>query len=134
MVPTLTLLQESHKLWGGRFKDLTNTALEKLNSSINLDKRMYSEDIEGSKAYSKILNRCNLLSTREADLICDGLEKIKLEWMKNEFILRDGDEDIHTANERRLKVIDAHYKRLNGVYPTYSEDAVITGKLLVNCD
>ncbi|KRT84166.1 hypothetical protein AMK59_1364 [Oryctes borbonicus] len=93
----------TQKLWGGRFTNSTDHLLEKLNSSIHLDKRLYNEDIEGSKAYSRILVSSKLLSQEESDLICERLDKIKAEWMKNEFVIKDGDEDIHTANERRLK-------------------------------
>ncbi|RZC35125.1 argininosuccinate lyase, partial [Asbolus verrucosus] len=96
---------ECNKLWGGRFSEATDTSLEKLNSSINFDKRMYAEDIEGSKAYAEALKKIKLLNDEETGLICDGLDKIKIEWDKNMFVTKDGDEDIHTANERRLKEI-----------------------------
>lgn len=65
---------------------------------------MYSEDIEGSKAYARSLRLSKLLSEEECDLICAGLDKIKSEWSQNHFVIQAGDEDIHTANERRLGV------------------------------
>ncbi|GJQ71237.1 hypothetical protein Trydic_g10979 [Trypoxylus dichotomus] len=91
------------KLWGGRFTNTTDCLLEKLNSSIDLDRRLYNEDIEGSKAYSRVLVSSKLLSQEESNLICEGLDQIKIEWTRNEFVIKEGDEDIHTANERRLK-------------------------------
>lgn len=94
---------ESHKLWGGRFKGMVDPKLEKVNQSLNFDKRMYAEDIDGSKAYAKALQKVHLLTETEVESICDGLDRIKIEWSKNEFTIKSGDEDIHTANERRLK-------------------------------
>ncbi|KAF7272088.1 argininosuccinate lyase isoform X2 [Rhynchophorus ferrugineus] len=97
------MAQENHKLWGGRFTCKTNSKLEKLNCSLNLDRRMYAEDIEGSKAYAQSLKDINLLTETEADSICAGLDEIKLEWDNDEFVIKAGEEDIHTVNERRLK-------------------------------
>lgn len=64
---------------------------------------MYSEDIQGSQAYAQALLKIDLLTEKEANSICQGLEKVKIEWDNKEFLIKDGDEDIHTANERRLK-------------------------------
>ncbi|CAH1122484.1 unnamed protein product [Ceutorhynchus assimilis] len=94
---------ESHKLWGGRFTRTTDPKLEKLNCSLNLDRRMYAEDIEGSQAYARGLSKIGLLTEMENDQICSGLDEIKIEWDHNEFIVKSGEEDIHTTNERRLK-------------------------------
>lgn len=65
---------------------------------------MYAEDILGSQAYARSLRQADLLSGEEADHICHGLEKVREEWEQGNFDIKDGDEDIHTANERRLKV------------------------------
>jgi argininosuccinate lyase len=105
--------QENNKLWGGRFTESTDANLEKLNSSINFDKRMFAEDIEGSKAYASALEKINLLSEQETSLICDGLDKVKIEWEKNVFETKHGDEDIHTANERRLQVSSQKRRRFD---------------------
>ncbi|EFA11668.2 argininosuccinate lyase [Tribolium castaneum] len=96
---------EHKKLWGGRFSASTDSNLEKLNSSITFDKRMYAEDIEGSKAYAEALKKINLLTEHETTQICKGLDRVKIEWDQNLFETKEGDEDIHTANERRLKEI-----------------------------
>lgn len=66
---------------------------------------MYAEDVDGSKAYAKALQDINLLTQDETEQICMGLDQIKMEWNSNTFEIKKGDEDIHTANERRLKVI-----------------------------
>lgn len=65
---------------------------------------MYSEDIDGSKAYAKSLQHIKLLTQEECEEIWRGLETIRLEWDANSFVIKN-DEDIHSANERRLKVL-----------------------------
>lgn len=75
-----------------------------MNSSIQIDKRMFAEDIEGSVAYASALKTIGLLTDDECEQIHDGLQKVKQEWQEGEFVIQNGDEDIHTANERRLKV------------------------------
>lgn len=76
--------------------------MEKFNNSFHFDKIMWKEDILGSIAYAKALEGCGILVSEEVKEICDGLELVKLEWENGEFVIRDSDEDIHTANERRL--------------------------------
>eukprot|EP01041_Mallomonas_annulata_P004518 gene4518-8974_t len=90
------------KLWGGRFTGKTDPVMEKFNNSIGYDKIMWKEDITGSIAYAQALGRCGILSSEEVSEICDGLIKVRAEWETGVFVLVDGDEDIHTANERRL--------------------------------
>ncbi|XP_048257049.1 argininosuccinate lyase-like [Haliotis rufescens] len=94
---------EGSKLWGGRFTGATDPIMEKFNASISYDKRMWKADIEGSQAYVKALEKVGIVTAAERDSILGGLEKVKEEWQKDEFELKPGDEDIHTANERRLK-------------------------------
>lgn len=90
------------KLWGGRFTNEADPQFHDLNASIGIDKRLYAEDIQGSVAYAKALGRANLLSQEETIAITQGLEKVKAEWETGQFALNANDEDIHSANERRL--------------------------------
>ncbi|CAL7935424.1 unnamed protein product [Xylocopa violacea] len=73
-----------------------------LNASIGVDKRMYAEDIEGSIAYARAIRAASLLSAEELQVIVNGLEKVKAEWEKGQFAIHAEDEDVHSANERRL--------------------------------
>lgn len=57
---------------------------------------------QGSKAYARALEKVGLLTSDEAQTIVDGLEAVGQEWEKDAFEIKTGDEDIHTANERRL--------------------------------
>ncbi|XP_007553683.1 argininosuccinate lyase [Poecilia formosa] len=94
---------EGSKLWGGRFVGDTDPIMEKFNESITYDQRMWDADIRGSKAYVKALEKANLVSTEEMEQILQGMDQISEEWSKGAFLIKPGDEDIHTANERRLK-------------------------------
>ncbi|XP_014664013.1 PREDICTED: argininosuccinate lyase-like isoform X2 [Priapulus caudatus] len=91
------------KLWGGRFTGATDPIMEKFNASIGYDQRMAQADIEGSKAYVKAIQRAGLVTAEERDAIVAGLTAVAAEWEAGSFLLKPGDEDIHTANERRLK-------------------------------
>uniref|UniRef100_A0A8C2J9H7 Argininosuccinate lyase n=1 Tax=Cyprinus carpio TaxID=7962 RepID=A0A8C2J9H7_CYPCA len=59
--------------------------------------------VMGSKAYVKALQKAGLVTQNEMEQILTGLDKVFDEWSKGEFKIKPGDEDIHTANERRLK-------------------------------
>lgn len=92
----------STKLWGGRFTGANDPLMEAFNASISFDKRMWRADITGSQAYARALARSGILSSDEAETLITGLERVAGEWAAGTFELRPGDEDIHTANERRL--------------------------------
>ncbi|XP_036380769.1 argininosuccinate lyase [Megalops cyprinoides] len=94
---------EGNKLWGGRFVGDTDPIMEKFNASIAYDQRMWDSDIRGSRAYVKALEKAKLVSAEELDDILRGLDKVSEEWSKGVFEIKAGDEDIHTANERRLR-------------------------------
>ncbi|XP_061596827.1 argininosuccinate lyase [Cololabis saira] len=93
---------EGNKLWGGRFVGDTDPIMERFNASITYDQRMWDADIRGSRAYVKALGKALLVSTEEMESILQGMNQISEEWSKGVFVIKAGDEDIHTANERRL--------------------------------
>jgi len=90
------------KLWGGRFTGKTDPLMEQFNASIVFDRQLWRVDLRGSQAYARALERAGLLLPSEAECIVDGLERVAGEWERGEFVIVEGDEDIHTANERRL--------------------------------
>ncbi|EGD80410.1 plastid argininosuccinate lyase [Salpingoeca rosetta] len=96
---------EGGRLWGGRFTGATDPLMEAFNASIGLDKRMYAQDIQGSVAYARALAKAGLITAEEERSIVKGLQAVLEEWRAGKFVIADGDEDIHTANERRLKEI-----------------------------
>ena len=92
------------KLWSGRFKEDTASLLDKFNSSLSSDKRLYKEDIACSVAHAKMLSHAKIISKEESDEIVRGLSKIleEIELEKEEWFLKNKSEDIHTAIENRL--------------------------------
>lgn len=90
------------KLWGGRFRGETDPRMEKFNASLRYDKRMWKEDLDGSVAYAEALVVAGLLTKDEGDRLKGGLKSVGEEWVAGTFEVHEGDEDIHTANERRL--------------------------------
>jgi len=90
------------KLWGGRFTGKTDPIMERFNDSLHVDRVMWAADIEGSICYSKALEKAKVITSEEAQLIRSGLVKVRAEWEAGTFEVKPGDEDIHTANERRL--------------------------------
>ncbi|KAI8054542.1 argininosuccinate lyase [Syncephalis plumigaleata] len=90
------------KLWGGRFSGETDPLMERFNASIGFDKRMYAQDLTGSRAYAAALHARGLLTEEELQQLQNGLDAVRAEWDNGTFTIVSGDEDIHTANERRL--------------------------------
>ena len=90
------------KLWGGRFDQPTDSLMDQFNKSIGFDARLWKVDILASQAYARAICEAGVLSEEERDLIVEGLEKVAEEWQSGAFSLQPGDEDIHTAVERRL--------------------------------
>ena len=89
-------------LWSGRFKQpLADIAL-KFSSSIDLDRRLYEEDIAGSIAHVEMLSACRILTAAEARRIRTGLKSIQKEIESGKFELSGDFEDIHLAIEQRL--------------------------------
>ncbi|XP_005813339.1 argininosuccinate lyase [Xiphophorus maculatus] len=124
---------EGNKLWGGRFVGDTDPIMEKFNASITYDQRMWDADIRGSKAYVKALEKAKLVSTEEMEQILQGMDQISEEWSKGAFLIKPEDEDIHTANERRLKeLIGAPAGKLHT--GRSRNDQVVTDMRLWLCD
>ncbi|MBL8132218.1 MAG: argininosuccinate lyase [Anaerolineae bacterium] len=89
-------------LWGGAFEAPTDEQVRRLNDSIGYDQRMYAEDIAGSIAYAQAIAAAGVITPQESEQIVAGLERVLREFEQGEFQFEPGDEDIHTAVERRL--------------------------------
>ncbi|VEU21590.1 DEKNAAC102757 [Brettanomyces naardenensis] len=102
-------MSQPQKLWGGRFTGATDPLMDLYNASLPYDKKMYAADLEGTRVYTMGLEKIGLLTTEELKEIHRGLAVIHKEWETGTFEEKPGDEDIHTANERRLgEVIGRH--------------------------
>lgn len=89
-------------MWGGRFSKSIDDAFARLNGSFAFDWRLYEADIQGSVAYAKALARAGIIDDADRDMLVDGLDRVRREFEANAFEEKPGDEDIHTAVERRL--------------------------------
>ncbi|KZV88311.1 putative ARG4-arginosuccinate lyase [Exidia glandulosa HHB12029] len=90
------------KLWGGRFTGKTDPLMHAYNQSLRYDQRMWDADIRGSIAYAKALQKTGILTKDELEKMVKGLQAVGEEWKQGIFDVKEDDEDIHTANERRL--------------------------------
>merc|ERR1719162_1693662 len=63
---------------------------------------MWEEDIRGSLAYAKAIAKLGIITSEEEQELLKGLAEVHREWETQTFEIQAGDEDIHTANERRL--------------------------------
>jgi argininosuccinate lyase len=89
-------------LWGGRFADAPAEIMHRINSSIDFDKRLYAEDIAGSKAHCAMLVAQNIISPEDGAAITAGLDQIRSEIEAGSFVFSAEHEDIHMNIEARL--------------------------------
>ncbi|KAI8621405.1 argininosuccinate lyase [Chytriomyces sp. MP71] len=92
-------------LWGGRFTGKVDPLMVAFNESMSYDQRMWLEDVTASQTYARALARSGVISADECTQLVVGLERVKKEWDSKTFVVLPSDEDIHTANERRLSEI-----------------------------
>jgi argininosuccinate lyase len=90
------------KAWDGRFREKTNQLVETFTRSVTVDFRLYADDIAGSIAHCKTLEKARVLTSSETRRIIRGLESVKRELDRGQFRFLSQDEDIHMAIERRL--------------------------------
>lgn len=89
-------------LWGGRFDGALDPAAHALNRSLPFDRRLGAEDVAGSRAWARALARAGVVTADEAAALDAGLATIADELAAGAFAFAAGDEDIHSAVERRL--------------------------------
>jgi argininosuccinate lyase len=92
----------SDKPWDGRFAEGTDSRVEAFTSSIQVDKRLYPYDIEGSIAHCRMLAKVGVITDGEANRLVEGLGRIKRDLDHGNFQFRDSLEDIHMHIEARL--------------------------------
>ncbi|EOD7295837.1 TPA: argininosuccinate lyase [Campylobacter coli] len=91
-----------NEMWSGRFSEASNELLKEFNASLNIDRALYVEDIQGSIAHATMLENCGILKKDELEAIVKGLEQVRVEIEQNRFVFNIEDEDIHMAIEKRL--------------------------------
>ena len=86
----------------GRLRDEPDPLFARLNASIGFDRRLWSQDIRGSLAHARGLERAGVIRAEELAELESGLERVAAELERGEFAFDGADEDIHMAVERRL--------------------------------
>ncbi|MFQ5970729.1 MAG: argininosuccinate lyase [Alphaproteobacteria bacterium] len=86
----------------GRFSDGPSDTMQRINASIDVDKRLHAQDIAGSKAHASMLVRQGILSEKDGAAIARGLDTISRELEAGEFQFSAALEDIHMNIEARL--------------------------------
>lgn len=92
----------SSQIWGGRFKEGPSAVMQKINASIDFDRRLYAQDIRGSRAHCAMLVATGILSAEDGAAIAGGLDQIEREIAAGGFTFQLALEDIHMNIEARL--------------------------------
>ncbi len=90
------------KLWGGRFKEKTESLVESFTESVSFDARLWKHDIEGSIAHVTMLGKQKIISKKDAGLIIKGLNEISAEIQDGKFKFKESLEDVHMNIEQAL--------------------------------
>ena len=98
----MTTPESSQPLWHGRFSSAPTDDLLAFTESLSFDIRLWRDDIDGSLAHVRALGRAGILTNVEVSTICNGLDRIADEFATQTFEFVPGEEDVHTAIERRL--------------------------------
>jgi argininosuccinate lyase len=93
---------QANSLWGGRFDAGPSAIMQRINASIGFDRKLWREDIAGSKAHAAMLAAQSIISSEDAASILAGLDRIETEIAEGHFDFRSELEDIHMNIEARL--------------------------------
>jgi len=89
-------------MWGGRFADGPSALMREINASISFDKRLWRQDIAASKAHVAMLAAQEIVSTTDAGIIAEGLDRIAASYEAGGLVEDPALEDIHMHVERAL--------------------------------
>ena len=94
--------KKNKSVWGTRIKGKTSNTFQKVSSSIEVDKRLFKEDIIASIAHVEMLNRQKIINFKIKNKIIWGLKKIQNQIIKKKYHFDFKDEDIHMSIEKSL--------------------------------
>ena len=98
----MKMRNKNKAVWSKRFKSETSSSFQRIGASINVDKRLFKEDIEASIAHAKMLAKQKIVSKNDINKIIKGLKKINREIELGKFKFKQKFEDIHLNIEKRL--------------------------------
>ena len=96
------MTNKNKTVWSERFKNPVSKSFQRIGASINVDKRLYEQDIFASKIHTQMLIKKKIIPTKEGKKIIKGLDKIKEQIRKGKFIFKEKYEDIHLNIEKKL--------------------------------
>lgn len=106
--------QSTNQSWGGRFNESTDAFVAQFTASVGFDQRLYQHDINGSIAHARMLQHVGVLDDTDCQAIIAGLEQIRGEIERGEFVWNVELEDVHMNIEARLTdIIGIAGKRLH---------------------
>ncbi len=94
--------KKNKTIWETRIKGKTAKTFQKVSSSINIDKRLFREDIQASIAHVEMLNKQKIINFKVKNKIIWGLKKIQNQIIKKKYSFNYADEDIHMSIEKKL--------------------------------
>jgi len=89
-------------VWSKRLKGKSSKSFQRIGSSINIDKRLYKQDIFASTVHTQMLIRQKIIPSGDGKKIINGLKKIKTLIDKGKFTFHEKYEDIHLNIEKKL--------------------------------
>ena len=89
-------------IWSNRFRGKISSSFQKIGSSINIDKRLYEQDIAASIVHTQMLIKQKIIKNDDGNKIINGLKKIKIQIDKGQFNFQEKFEDIHLNIEKKL--------------------------------
>jgi argininosuccinate lyase len=96
------MTNKNKTVWSGRFKSSTSKSFQRIGASINVDKRLYEQDIFASKIHTQMLIKKKIIPAKDGKKIVKGLDKIRNQIKKGKFIFKEKFEDIHLNIEKKL--------------------------------
>ncbi|MGE4350902.1 MAG: argininosuccinate lyase [Bdellovibrionales bacterium] len=92
----------SNPMWGGHYSQGPAEIMAQINECLDIDKRLYAQDIEGSLAHAQMLGECGILTGKDVKAIQKGLRQILKEIESGQFLFKTELEDVHMNVESRL--------------------------------
>ncbi|MBM3539399.1 MAG: argininosuccinate lyase, partial [Alphaproteobacteria bacterium] len=102
MPPRPRKAKTANPIWGGRFAAGPDAVMERINASIDVDRRLYAQDIRASLAHAEMLVKRRILTPRDGAAIRRGLRRVLAEIENGRFRFQTALEDIHMNVEARL--------------------------------
>ena len=98
----MVINKNNQAIWNKRIKKSTSELFQEIGSSINVDKRLFKEDIQASLAHVEMLHKQKIISSKVKNKIIKGLKKIEKQILQKRFIFNKKYEDIHMNIEKKL--------------------------------